>query len=99
MSQPVNEPAEVGGSVHAIVFHNEENGYTIMQVKEATGGTVTVRGRIPAVVEGEQIRATGRWKDDRRFGRQLEADHITALPPDSPGGIRRFVASGFIDGI
>lgn len=99
MSQPVNEPAEVGGSVHAIVFHNEENGYTIMQVKEATGGTVTVRGRIPAVVEGEQIRATGRWKDDRRFGRQLEADHITALPPDSPGGIRRFLASGFIDGI
>ena len=61
MSQPANEPAEIDGSVHAIVFHNEENGYTIMQVKEATGGTVTVRGRIPAVVEGEQIRARGRW--------------------------------------
>lgn len=99
MSEPVKDAPEIEGSVHAIVFHNEENGYTIMQVKDARGETVTVRGRIPAVVEGEQIRATGHWKNDRRFGRQLEADHINALPPETPEGIRRFLASGFIDGI
>lgn len=99
MSQNDTAPARIEGSVHAIVFHNEENGYTIMQVKEADGGTLTVRGKLPAVVAGERIRASGRWKDDRRFGRQLEADHIDALPPETPDGIRRFLASGFIDGI
>ncbi len=99
MSQPANDAPEIEGSVHAIVFHNEENGYTIMQVRDARGETVTVRGRIPAVVEGEQIRATGQWKNDRRFGRQLEADRIHALPPETPDGIRRFLSSGFIDGI
>ncbi len=99
MSQNDKAPARIEGSVHAIVFHNEENGYTIMQVKETGGGTLTVRGKLPAVVQGERIRATGHWKDDRRFGRQLEADHIDALPPESPEGIRRFLASGFIDGI
>lgn len=99
MSQPSDSAPEIEGSVHAILFHNEENGYTIMQVRDARGETATVRGRIPAVVEGEQIRATGQWKNDRRFGRQLEADRIHALPPETPDGIRRFLASGFIDGI
>ena len=99
MSQPAPDAPEIEGSVHAIVFHNEENGYTIMQVRNARGETVTVRGRIPAVVEGEQIRATGQWKNDRRFGCQIEADRIHALPPKTPDGIRRFLASGFIDGI
>lgn len=69
MSQPAPDAPEIEGSVHSIVFHNEENGYTIMQVRDARGETVTVRGRIPAVVEGEHIRATGQWKNDRRFGR------------------------------
>jgi exodeoxyribonuclease V alpha subunit len=99
MSQNDQNPQEIAGIVHSIVFHNGENGYTIMQIRLADETTVTVRGRLPAVVEGEQIRATGRWKDDRRFGRQLEADHISALPPATPDGIRRFLASGLIDGI
>ncbi len=99
MSQPADNAPEIEGSVHAIVFHNEENGYTIMQVRDERGDTATVRGRIPAVVEGERIRATGQWKSDRRFGRQFEADRIHALPPETPEGIRRFLASGLIDGI
>ncbi|MBP6603379.1 MAG: ATP-dependent RecD-like DNA helicase [Verrucomicrobiales bacterium] len=99
MSPNAQTPPEIEGTVHSIVFHNEENGYTIMQIRLADATTVTVRGRLPAVAEGEQIRATGRWKDDRRFGRQLEADHISALPPATPDGIRRFLASGLIDGI
>ena len=85
--------------MHSIVFHNEENGYTIMQVETAKNGTVTVLGSLPAVIEGEQIRARGDWKDDRRFGRQFEAQHILAIAPNSTDGIRRFLASGLIDGI
>lgn len=90
---------EVEGTVEAVVFHNEESGYTIMQVATQKAGKVTVRGKLPAAVAGEQIRATGRWRDDRRFGRQFEADRISALPPESADGIRRFLASGLIDGI
>jgi len=93
------EPLEIEGSVHSIVFHNEENGYTIMQVETAETGTVTVLGSLPAVVEGEKIRARGGWKDDRRFGRQFQAQHILAVAPNSTDGIRRFLASGLIDGI
>ncbi len=91
--------SEIGGIVQAVVFHNEENGYTIMQVEDGRGGRFTVRGRLPSATPGERIRATGKWRQDSRFGRQFEADRINALPPDSPEGIRRFLASGLIDGI
>lgn len=91
--------SEIGGIVQAVVFHNEENGYTIMQVEQAKGGRCTVRGRLPRATPGERIRARGVWRQDRRFGRQFEASQIQALPPDSPEGLRRFLASGLIDGI
>jgi exodeoxyribonuclease V alpha subunit len=93
------EASEIEGSVHSIVFHNEENGYTIMQVKTAENGNITVLGSLPAVTEGEQIKAKGDWKDDRQFGRQFKASHILAIAPNSTDGIRRFLASGLIDGI
>ncbi len=99
MSSQLPESQEIEGSVHSIVFHNEENGYTIMQVATEKDGQVTMLGSLPAVVEGEQIRARGNWKKDQRFGRQFRADRIQAVAPNSSEGIQRFLASGLIDGI
>ena len=99
MSDPPSDSAEIGGIVQSVVFHNEENGYTIMQVVDEGGGHLTVRGKLPAAVAGERIKATGTWKSDRRFGRQFDATRISAQPPDSPEGIVRFLSSGLIDGI
>jgi len=48
---------------------------------------------------GEEVRAEGEWVDDKRFGRQFRASRLSAVPPDSPEGTVRFLASGFIDGI
>lgn len=99
MSATLPEPNEIEGTVHSIVFHNEENGYTIMQVATENEGTLTVLGNIPAVVEGELVRARGQWRKDRKFGRQFEASQIQAVAPNTSDGIRRFLASGLIDGI
>lgn len=99
MSATLPDPIEVEGTVHSIVFHNEENGYTIMQVATENEGKLTVLGSIPAVVEGEQVKALGKWKKDRKFGRQFEASRIQAIAPNSVDGIQRFLASGLIDGV
>lgn len=99
MSAPSPDPVEIEGSVHSIVFHNEENGYTIMQVESPRDGRLTVLGNLPAVVVGEKIRAKGAWKNDRKFGRQFQAEQIHAITPNTARGIERFLASGLIDGI
>lgn len=98
MSATLPEPDSVEGTVRSIVFHNEENGYTIMHVTTATGD-LTVMGNLPAVVEGEQVKAYGRWRDDKRFGRQFQADRIQAVAPTTAAGIERFLASGLVEGI
>lgn len=90
--------------IHAVVFHNEENGYSIMQVDRADGSRsmherITVLGNLPAVVEGEQIHAFGHWRKDQKFGRQFQADRVDAVAPATEKGIERFLASGLIDGI
>lgn len=99
MSATLPDPVAIEGTVHSIVFHNEENGYTIMQVATEKEGHLTVLGSIPAVTEGEQIKALGHWRNDRKFGRQFEARQIRAVAPTTTDGIRRFLASGLIDGI
>jgi exodeoxyribonuclease V alpha subunit len=99
MSATLPDPEEIKGVIHAVVFHNEENGYTIMQVDRAAGDRITVLGNLPAVVEGEEIHALGHWRKDQKFGRQFQADRIHAVAPASSQGIERFLASGLIDGI
>ena len=59
MSFAASAPVPLVGVVEAVVFHNEENSYTIMQVVSAEHGRVTVRGKLPAVAVGEEIRAVG----------------------------------------
>ncbi len=99
MSANLPDPIEISGTVDAIVFHNEENGFTIMHVSSGDGAASTVVGNIPAVTQGEEIKATGNWITDRRFGRQFKADRIQATAPQTPEGIERFLASGLIEGI
>lgn len=104
MSATLPEPEEIRGMIHAVVFHNEENGYSIMQVDRADGSRsmherITVLGNLPAVVEGEQIHAFGHWRKDQKFGRQFQADRVDAVAPATEKGIERFLASGLIDGI
>lgn len=99
MPSTPSAPVPLVGVVEAVVFHNEENSYTIMQVASPEHGRVTVRGKLPAVAVGEEIRADGSWQDDRRFGRQFQAERIEALAPTTTEGIERFLASGLIEGI
>ncbi len=90
------------GTVQSVVFHNEENGFTIMQVKlddKKVRDPITMLGTLPAVVDGESITANGTWNDDKRFGRQFKATSIQAIAPKSKAGIERFLASGLIEGV
>lgn len=92
---------EITGEVESVVFHNEENGYTIMKLRPDGRGRepLTVVGCLPGVTPGEKVHATGRWTDDRQYGKQFRADTVQAETPQSRKGIERFLGSGLIDGI
>ena len=101
-------PAEletVEGTIKSVVFHNEENGYTVLHVELpsefelARAPEITVVGKAQAVWEGEDVKAEGRWIDDKVHGRQFKAETLTCIAPRSLKGIERYLASGLIKGI
>ena len=88
------------GLVDRVVFHNEDNGYCILKVvPEGQRETVSLIGKAPRVVAGEEFEARGTWEANRDFGAQFKADELKLRKPDSLHGIERYLGSGLIDGI
>jgi exodeoxyribonuclease V alpha subunit len=86
--------------VERVTFHTEETGYCVLKVMPERGGElVTVIGKTPRVVPGEQIEAVGEWVQNADFGRQLKAEEIKLTRPSSLDGLVRYLGSGLIQGI
>lgn len=98
---PGDEVANLSGTVEAIVYRNEETGYTVCTVTPADrrGDPVTLVGTSAAIWVGEELSAEGRWIRHPQFGLQFQADQLTCIAPTSSEGLRRFLASGMIRGI
>lgn len=94
-------PAEtLRGLVERVLFHTEETGNCILRViPEGRRETVTVLGKAPRVVAGEQIDAIGQWKPTRDYGPQFQAQTLKLSRPNSLAGIERYLGSGLIEGI
>ena len=109
MSCPSDDPVPretVEGTIKSVVYHNDENGYTVLHVEPpsngfelARGREFTIVGKAQAVWEGEDVKAEGQWVTDKVHGRQFKADNITCVAPKSIVGIERYLASGLIKGI
>ena len=88
------------GLVDRVVFHNEDNGYCILKiVPEGRRDVVSLIGKAPRVVAGEEFEARGVWEPNRDFGPQFKADALKLRRPDSLAGIERYLGSGLIEGI
>ena len=53
----MGERTTVIGTILAVVFQNEENGYTVLGLLTEEGELVTVVGCIPCVAPGEKLTA------------------------------------------
>lgn len=88
------------GLVERVLFHTEETGFCILKVLPAgRADAVSLIGRAPRVVAGEEFLASGAWESSREHGRQFKAESLQLTPPDSPEGIERYLGSGLIEGI
>lgn len=98
----------LSGTVERITFFNPENGYSVVKIMPdsavqpgtaARDGTVTVVGAMTELNAGENVRFTGQWVDDARYGRQFRAETVTPLLPTNPEGIVSYLSSGIVKGI
>ncbi len=86
--------------VERLTYHNEENGFCVLQVK-ARGhrDLVTVIGHAAMISPGEFVQASGLWINDKKHGPQFKAQFLKAAAPTTAEGIKKYLASGMIKGI
>lgn len=106
------DAVEISGTVERVIFHNEENGYTVLRLMPASvnsgGGdsgltrprdSVSCVGHMVNPQAGVQMKLGGRWVNNTRFGRQIEFSHAEEMLPATSEGIRLYLSSGLIKGV
>ena len=95
----MDEQQTLIGTVAAVVFQNEENGYAVVRVVTDDGELITVTGCIPCAAPGEQIAATGAFVTHPQHGEQFSAAEVERQLPATEGAIEDYLASGVIRGV
>ena len=90
---------EIKGTVKSIIFRNEENGYTVLELVDATGDEITAVGALPLASVGERIEITGTWTEHPTYGRQLRAQGCRTIAPAPLSALVNYLGSGLIRGV
>ena len=90
----------ISGTVEAVVYRNEANAYTILEVySDDRKEVVTVVGTMPFVGEGEAVEVRGEWVFHSEYGKQFRADSFEKRLPKDTNAILKYLSSGIIKGI
>ncbi|HKQ70963.1 MAG TPA: ATP-dependent RecD-like DNA helicase [Polyangiaceae bacterium] len=99
-NRPQGPSSVIEGVLDRVAFANEENAWSV--VKIAVGDRaepVTAVGNLLGVSPGENLRLTGRWVQDKRFGEQFQIESFLTVVPATLAGIERYLGSGMVRGI
>ncbi len=87
------------GSVEAIIYANEENGYTVFDFALDSGEVVTATGTLPYLAEGDGVVLYGKWAHNPKYGTQLQVLEYESILPETKAAMLRYLASGAVKGI
>ncbi len=89
----------IEGSVESVIFSNEENGYTILELITDKNELIAAVGIMPYTNEGETLKIYGKWVHNVKYGRQFSVSSYEKVMPADEVSILRYLASGAIKGI
>lgn len=95
----MQELSEINGSVAAVIFRNDENGYGVVRIDLDDGQTITAVGCLPYIAPGEMISAEGAWMTHAQHGKQFKIEQCSRTLPTSAPEIYEYLAGGTVRGI
>ena len=93
-----NYEERITGTVDHIVFRNEENGYTVLELL-TEGKELTCVGNFGTVAEGQTLELFGQYTEHLAYGRQFRVQKSEIKTPDTEDAIELYLGSGAIKGI
>ena len=89
---------QLEGAVENIVYRNEENGYTVLEISDGDD-YITAVGIMPQAGVGDTVKLTGTYINHRNYGKQFSAQICEVCRPTESADILRYLSSGAIKGI
>lgn len=90
---------KISGKIENVVYSNEKNGYTVIEISDEYENLITAVGIIPMAFEGEEVTLFGRWTYHKEFGRQFAFDSFEKHLPKGVEGILQYLSSRTIKGV
>lgn len=88
----------LSGYVEKIIYRNEENGYTVLNLT-SEDMDITCVGSFHFVNEGEYIEVTGTITEHPVYGEQIRAESFRVMEPEDSLSVERYLGSGAIKGV
>ncbi|MGO5076477.1 SF1B family DNA helicase RecD2 [Oscillospiraceae bacterium LCP25S3_E10] len=89
---------ELTGEIEDIIFRNEANGYTVMDIISGDE-TVTTVGTVASVSVGEEVKLIGSYKKHPTYGEQFAFEACERTIPSTSSAILKYLSSGTIKGV
>lgn len=89
---------QLEGAVENIVFRNEKNGYTVIEIPDSDN-FITAVGIMPQVSAGDIVKLTGTYITHHNYGEQFSVQACEVCRPTESADILRYLSSGAIKGI
>lgn len=89
----------VTGYIDHIIFRNEENGYTVLVMKEKERGELTCVGTFQYINQGELVEAEGTFTSHPVYGEQFQILSYETKVPEDAMAMERYLGSGAIKGV
>ena len=89
----------VRGKIENVVYRNDDNGYTVLEISDDDGFLVTAVGEMPMAFEGECVVLHGSWTFHKEFGKQFSFDSFENTLPREVDGIIQYLSSRTVKGV
>ena len=86
------------GYVEHIIYRNEDNGYTVLNLV-CEEEEITCVGIFHVISEGETLEVTGNLTSHPSYGEQFKVESYTVKAPEDILSVERYLGSGAIKGI
>ena len=90
---------KISGIIENVVFRNEENDYSVLEIIGNDNLLITAVGVIPFPSEGESVILTGYWTFHKDFGRQFSFSAFEKKLPEGVDGILQYLSSHTVKGV
>ena len=92
------ELLQLSGAVEEIIFRNDNNGYTVLNML-CDGVHTTAVGTMSEVHIGDELKLIGNWKNHVSYGEQFAFEYYEQSVPSTEESILKYLSSGAVKGI